>query len=183
MGAPLLEGVDDKKSADLKTAIAKQEDQLDKVFLKTAIPFKPEPFDGSKRKSKRVALVELFTGAQCPPCVAADIAFDAMAQTYKPTDVVLLQYHLHIPGPDPLTNQDSENRARFYGIRSTPTVVINGKTGPALGGFKGNAKAKDLAAPDALKEELEKTGNTKRELHAPKKRGKNGISVVVSVVV
>ena len=164
--ATLLEGVDDKKSADLKTAIAKQEDQLDKVFLKTAIPFKPEPFDGSKRKSKRVALVELFTGAQCPPCVAADIAFDAMAQTYKPTDVVLLQYHLHIPGPDPLTNQDSENRARYYGIRSTPTVVINGKTGPALGGFKGNAKAKYVEATDALKEELEKSGNSTLDLTA-----------------
>lgn len=162
--ASLLEGVDDKKAADLKTAIAKQEDELDQVFLKTAIPFKPEPFDGSKRKSKRVTLVELFTGAQCPPCVAADIAFDAMAQTYKPSDVVLLQYHLHIPGPDPLTNRDSENRARFYGIRSTPTVVINGKTGPALGGFKGNAKAKYEEAKGALKEELEKTGDSSLDL-------------------
>ena len=58
-----------------------------------------------------MALVELFTGAQCPPCVAADIAFDAEAvKSYKAADVVLLQYHLHIPGPDPLTNADSEKR-------------------------------------------------------------------------
>ena len=40
------------------------------------------PFPGRKGKSDRVALVELFTGAQCPPCVTADVAFDALR---KPT--------------------------------------------------------------------------------------------------
>jgi hypothetical protein len=167
--ASLLEGVDDKKAADLKLAITKQEEDLDQIFLKTAIPFKPEPFDGTKRKSKRVTVLELFTGAQCPPCVAADVAFDALAESFKPSDVVLLQYHLHIPGPDPLTNRDAENRARFYGIRSTPTVVINGKTGPALGGFKGNAKASYDKARDAVKEELEKSGDSTLELSSATK--------------
>ena len=52
--------------------------------------------------------MELFTGAQCPPCVAADVAFDVLEKTYKPADLVLIQYHLHIPGPDPLTNAASE---------------------------------------------------------------------------
>ena len=31
--------------------------------------------------------------------------FDALAKTYKPSEVVLLQYHIHVPGPDPLTAQ------------------------------------------------------------------------------
>ena len=44
-----------------------------------------KPFAGRKGKSDRAVLVELFTGAQCPPCVAADMAFDALPQTYKPT--------------------------------------------------------------------------------------------------
>lgn len=167
----LLEGVDDKKSAELKTSIAKQEEELDQVFLKTAIPFKPELFDGSKRKSKRVTVFELFTGAQCPPCVAADVAFDALAESFKPTEVVLLQYHLHIPGPDPLTNKDSENRARFYGIRSTPTAILNGTNGPALGGFKGNAKASYEKASSALKEELEKEGDSSVDISASNQNG------------
>ena len=58
-------------------------------------------------QDKRVVVVELFTGAECPPCVSADVAFDALLETYKPNEVVLLEYHLHIPGPDPLTNADS----------------------------------------------------------------------------
>jgi hypothetical protein len=94
-------------------------------------------YPGRKGKSDRVVLVELFTGAQCPPCVAADIAFDALGQRYKPSEVVRLQYHLHIPGPDPLTTPDSEARAEYYSrvVEGTPTVLFNGR--PAAGGGGG----------------------------------------------
>ena len=78
------------------------------------MPFKPSEFKGRKGESKRVALVELFTGAYCPPCVAADIAFDAAMETYKPQDVILLQYHTHIPAPDRLTNADTEDARDKY---------------------------------------------------------------------
>ena len=44
-------------------------------------------------KNDRAVLVELFTGSQCPPCVAADLAFDTLAKTYKPADAILLEYH------------------------------------------------------------------------------------------
>ena len=64
-------------------------------------------------------LVELFTGAECPPCVAADLAFDALGKTYKPTDVVLLEYHLHIPGPDALTNP-----VKGALPRSNPWIIV-----------------------------------------------------------
>ena len=97
---------------------------------------KPEPFAGRKGKSDRVVLVEMFTGAECPPCVAADKAFDALGKTFKPSDVILLQYHLHIPGPDPLTNPDSISRSRFYkdAVDGTPSILMNGKPGPDGGG-------------------------------------------------
>src|SRR5205085_85025 len=50
-------------------------------------------------------------------------------------DAVFLEYHLHIPGPDPLTNKDTEERQEYYGIESTPTVFIDGKvTAQPLGG-------------------------------------------------
>jgi hypothetical protein len=97
---------------------------------------KPTPFPGRKAKSDRVVLVELFTGAQCPPCVAADKAFDALDKTYKPGEVVLLEYHAHIPGPDPLTNSGGEARFRYYfGMRGgTPAAVFDGKPGAEGGG-------------------------------------------------
>jgi hypothetical protein len=41
--------------------------------------------------------------------------------------VAIVEHHLHIPGPDPLTNNDSESRYKFYGQNfGTPTVFING---------------------------------------------------------
>jgi hypothetical protein len=88
--------------------------------------------------------MELFTGAQCPPCVAADVAFDALLKTYKPSELVTLQYHLHIPGPDPLTNGDSETRQRYYGdsFHGTPSTYFNGDSKASGGGGMGNAKDK-----------------------------------------
>jgi hypothetical protein len=129
------------KADEAKTyaaSLAKLDKQLDEEFEKNAIPFKPEAPAGRKAKSTRVAVVELFTGAQCPPCVSADIAFDAAVKQYKPADTVFLEYHLHIPGPDALTNTDTEGRQKFYGpaIRGTPTAFVNGKVTEGLGGFK-----------------------------------------------
>src|SRR5262249_30169554 len=101
----------------LATALEKggkaEEAKAVKAKAEAIPPVTPTPFAGRKGKSQRVVLVELFTGAQCPPCVAADLAFDGLQKTYKPTEVVLLQYHLHIPRPDPLTNADTEERAAF----------------------------------------------------------------------
>jgi hypothetical protein len=123
---------------DVEARLAKLEAVLDREYLVKMPPFKPGSFAGRKAKSKRVAVMELFTGAQCPPCVAADVAFDALEKTYKPVDVILLQYHMHIPGPDPLTNPDSEARWKYYSdkfpqdIRGTPSTIFNGT--PKLGG-------------------------------------------------
>jgi len=98
---------------------------------------KPKPFAGRKAKSDRVVLVELFTGAECPPCLAADKAFDALEKTYKPGEVVLLEYHQHIPRPDPLTNPASERRLRYYVPpmeSGTPMLFLNGKLKSEDGG-------------------------------------------------
>lgn len=78
-------------------------------------------------------LVELFTGAMCPPCVAGDLALAALRQTYPTSEVVVLQFHQHIPGPDPLSNQDSEDRFGYYSAQGTPAVFIDGLTPPAPG--------------------------------------------------
>ena len=110
----------------LEAKLAKLDSLLDKEYLAKMPPFKSEPFAGRKSKSNRAVVMELFTGAQCPPCVAADLGFDGLVTSYMPADVILLQYHLHIPGPDPLVNPDTNARADYYQTHSTPTVVMNG---------------------------------------------------------
>src|SRR5262249_19683247 len=77
---------------------------------KTTLGFTPEPFKGRKGKSDRTALLELFTGAECPPCAAADLACDALVKAFTPKDVIVLQYHLHVPAPDPMTSPDGMDR-------------------------------------------------------------------------
>jgi thiol-disulfide isomerase/thioredoxin len=71
-------------------------------------------------------LAELFTGSECPPCVAADMAFDHLLSAYDRKGVVVVEYHLHIPAPDPMTNADTEARAKYYGVGSTPSVLFGG---------------------------------------------------------
>ncbi len=103
------------------------EARLDAESTKNAVPFHPAAPAG-RRAGDRVVLAELFTGAQCPPCVAADVAFDAALQVYEPGRAVFLQYHEHIPGPDPLTCPAGEERLQFYNVSGTPTFVIDGRT-------------------------------------------------------
>ncbi len=145
--------------------LAKMEKDLDDEFLKTAVPFKTEPFQRAA-STGRVVLVELFTGAQCPPCVAADVAFDAALKTYKPQDVILLQYHQHIPGPDALTNEDTEKRFQYYQGRGVPSTYVDGGTNLPLGGGKAAGKDAYQKLVDALKGELDKGAAAKIALKA-----------------
>jgi tetratricopeptide (TPR) repeat protein len=80
-----------------------------------------------KTESNKVVVAELFTGAECPPCVAADEAFDKLAEHYSRENLLILEYHLHIPGPDPMTNPDTFSKYQFYGANyGTPTVFFEG---------------------------------------------------------
>jgi hypothetical protein len=145
-----------KKTDELKEVeekLAKLDLELDRAFAKEAIPFKPGKSKG--REGKRVVLVELFTGAQCPPCVAADIAFDALLKTYPAREVVLLQYHLHVPRSDPLTNEDSNARAKYYDPEmGTPTCFVDGKVTEATGGGRPAAKG----SYDKLRKRIDTAG-------------------------
>jgi hypothetical protein len=136
------------KAAGKADEVAKVQQELEGLetvahaeYEKTALGFEPAKFAGRK-KGNRVVLVELFTGAQCPPCVAADLAFDGLERTFSHKEVVLLQYHLHIPGPDALTTPDSEARMDYYKGRGTPAIFFNGQSKAAGGGPKQLAEFK-----------------------------------------
>jgi hypothetical protein len=174
-------GKEDEAKA-LTPRIEKLDEALDAEYEKTAVPFKPEEFKGRKGKSDRVALVELFTGAYCPPCVAADVAFDAALETFKPKDVILLQYHTHIPAPDRLTNTDTETRLKFYGenVRGVPTCFLNGKATKPLGGGKGNGEGSFKSLRSEIEEALETDAAAALKLTADRKGDKIDINADVS---
>ncbi len=93
--------------------------------------FETEKFSGER--SKKTVLAELFTGSECKPCAASDVAYDKLIERYDRSVLAVLEYHLHIPAPDPMTNNDTEARAKYYGVNSTPTSIIDG-TDKAIGG-------------------------------------------------
>ena len=135
------------------------------------LPFKPEAFAGRKGKSDRAVLVEVFTGAECTPCAAVDLAFDGLMKAYKPADVVLLQYHVHIPRPDPLTSPDSMKRAEeYYGeqISGAPTAFVGGKVAPPSGGPAAAAEKAFAAFRGPIDEALEKAPGVKLGLTVAK---------------
>ena len=127
---------------NVSARLAKLEEALDNEYVVKVPPFKGRNFAGRKGQSDRAVVMELFTGAQCPPCVAADVAFDVLGKTYKPSELVLIQYHLHIPGPDPMTNAATEARAKYYGARSTPSTFFNGMSKAGGGGAMAAAEKK-----------------------------------------
>src|SRR5262245_8078547 len=81
------------------------EEMLDERYRRAfSNPFRAKHFKPGSSRKDRVVLAEVFTGAGCPPCVGADLAFDAVLDRYERRDVAVLMYHLHIPRPDPMAN-------------------------------------------------------------------------------
>jgi thiol-disulfide isomerase/thioredoxin len=166
---------------------AKKEDELKEVevrldkLIDQAV--KAEKFAGRKGKSDRVVLVEMFTGAECPPCRGADVAFDGLTKTYQPSEVVFLQYHLHAPGPDPLTGPSNDPRAEFYGVNGTPALILNGKVVTSrIGGDFDDGQKRYEALRDVLNELLEDTSKVKLKATAKLKDNKVTITADVSGV-
>ncbi len=146
----------------------KLEPVLDAEYNKAVPPFKPEKYAGRKDKAaNRVAVMELFTGTQCPPCVAADVGYDGLLKTYAPSDVIFLQYHEHIPGPDPLTTPETIARFEYYGelneqgFGGTPSTAFNGKPAAGGGGGMANAEMKYNQYRKLLDEALEQSTDVK----------------------
>src|SRR5262249_19213586 len=107
-----------------------------------------EHYNPSEKRTKRTALAEVFTGSGCPPCVAADLGFDAMMERYKRDELAVLMYHLHIPAPDPMTNPATQARSKFYGVMSVPSFMIDGKLGGGGGPREMTQNFYDRINPD-----------------------------------
>lgn len=178
------------RKGDQKEEAKAFEPRLDKLegvayaeHVKDALNFKTDKFAGRKAKTSRAVLVELFTGAQCPPCVAADMAFDGLEKTYGPGDVVLLQYHVHIPRPDPLSNFDSDARYEYYldvkKARGTPSSLFNGKPAVTGGGFRDDAPEKYKEYCETVNKLLDSPDSVKLSASAVKDGDKINITAKV----
>lgn len=113
------------------------EELLDARYLKAnPNPVRVERYVPTPARTRRVVLAEVFTGASCPPCVAADLAFDAFLERYTRRELAVLMYHLHIPGPDPMTNPATQARGRFYGVSAVPSFAVDGDNSVRGGGTR-----------------------------------------------
>lgn len=107
------------------------EKYIDDVYHKILADFTTEiqqkvPGIPAADAGNKTVLVELFTCMRNAIAVPAEVAVAAAAQVYPTTKVIALEYHQHLPEPDGLVNQDSEERAAFYEVPSTPLIIING---------------------------------------------------------
>ncbi len=159
-----------KKEADAKEVegrLARLEVRDYADYTRTMPPFKPEEFTGRKGKSDRAVLVEDFTSADYSESVAVDLAFDALGRTFKPTEVVLLSYHLTVirGSSDPLAAKDGESRIEYYlekNKRNPLGVYIAGKQDSSGGGTQARqAKAKYQGYRETIEPLLEKPAGVK----------------------
>jgi tetratricopeptide (TPR) repeat protein len=111
--------------------------ELDKRALAMPRGVGSEPYVAS-RPTDRLVLLELFTGTACHPCIAADVAFEAILDRYPPAAIVPLAYHVHVPGPDPMTSTDNTLRKDGYGVDGVPMFFIDGELGRRGGGPRSN---------------------------------------------
>ncbi|WP_162657597.1 hypothetical protein [Tuwongella immobilis] len=150
---------DAKQDADVKeleTRIAKLEAR-DYLEYTRSLPFPVEPFAGRKGKSNRTLLVELFTNSEAQGAAAPTVALEGIRKAFKPTEVIVLQYHLHIPAPSTLVNKDAEERQQYYRGKLTamPGLFLNGAPVRENGGPRSQAKAKYTTYREVFTEMLE----------------------------
>jgi hypothetical protein len=178
----LEKGKKTKEVKEYRARIARLRSRSGDDELKKALTFKPEPFAGRKGKSTRAVLVESFTGAQCEACPATDIALHGIGKSYKPADVVVLQYHVNFPGPDPLANAADKARFKYYfdQAEGTPVVFFNGKVGAPGGGPALDAEDKYREFRDIIDPLLEKSTNVKLKASAERKGDEIVIKTEVS---
>jgi hypothetical protein len=116
--------------------------------------------------------------------VAADVALSGIVATYPTSQVIVLQYHQQSPGPDPLSNQDAEDRSSGYNLQGTPALMLNGQPagGEAFqfGGYMIHVKDRYLKMREYIDTVLKERTEVKIELSA--KAVKGDITIDAKVV-
>jgi thiol-disulfide isomerase/thioredoxin len=129
-------------------------------------PVKAEEYHDTEKRSDRLVLAEVFTGSGCPPCVGADLAFDAAMERFSRKDLAVVMYHVHVPRPDPMTNPDTMALYKAYDVHGVPSFAIDGKMLGGGGGARDFAgKVYDRIVPP-IEKDLELPAEAKLTAHA-----------------
>jgi hypothetical protein len=138
-----LKPADDTAMMDLFRKVrgpsADLNDALDRTYA-TAFPnpVTPTKWTPSPARSTRIVLAEGFTGSACGPCVSESLAFQALLERYPEDSVAAIAYHVHIPGPDPMTTSGSAGRKIYYEVKGVPTFNVDGALVKLGGGPRDN---------------------------------------------
>ena len=186
--AATLKQLDAKAKQQLETAYRKThqnslaglEEMIDTKYEKVfPHPVKAEHYKATAARSDRAVLAEVFTGSGCPPCVAADLAFDTFLERYTRKDVIVLMYHLHIPQPDPMTNPSTLARQKYYNVRGVPSFSIDGDSSMSGGGARSATKSVYDRLLPVIEKNLEKKAEAQIKLDAVMSDG--GIKVLANI--
>ena len=99
-------------------------------------PFEPENVETpavEAGKQRREVLVEFYTNAHAPTCVAPDLALSALAHEYGPSQLVSLRYYVSTEDPDAFAAPEGAERMHYYVSNTLPTTCLNG-TPHVIGG-------------------------------------------------
>jgi hypothetical protein len=69
--------------------------------------------------------------------VGAGLAFSGAHERYTRQDFIWLNYHVHIPLPDPMVNPPTVARRTFYGVNSSPSYTFDGEMDGGGGSAEG----------------------------------------------
>lgn len=186
--AAVLKQLDAKTKQQLETTYRKThqnslsglEEIIDTKYEKVfPDPVKATPYQPTSARGDHAVLAEVFTGSGCPPCVAADLAFDTFLNRYQRKDVIVMMYHQHIPQPDPMTNPSSQARAKYYNVRGVPTFAIDGDSSMSGGGGRSQTKSVYDRLLPVIEGDLEKKAEAQIKLDAVMADG--GIKVLANV--
>ncbi|MBO0725433.1 MAG: hypothetical protein J2P52_07520 [Blastocatellia bacterium] len=128
-------------------------------------------YQPTAKRSSRTVLAEVFTGSACPPCVSADLGFEAMMQRYSREELIVLMYHQHIPQPDPMSNPASQARFKYYSGGGVPSYTIDGLALQSGGGSKDQTKAFYQRVNPLIEKQLEVAPEAALKLDASLENG------------
>jgi hypothetical protein len=153
-------------------------------LLKLDFRIKPKTYAGRKFKSNRVVLAELFTGSQTSVTAAPEMAAAALLKTFKPSELALIEYHLHLEQPDPLACKDGVQRPRFYGevLQTPPALIINGRLAVRSRGGPEDAQEAYDEYLSQIEPQLEEDAKAELRLTATRKGDKVSVTAEASKV-
>lgn len=153
---------------------------LKESYIKSLQKFHKKHSKPEQPAGGRVSLIELFTGTSCPPCIAADVTTGEIQAAYPPQEVIVIQYHQHIPRPDPFANEDAKQRFAYYDAVGTPDTYLNGVAVPQLAGGLDAVERWFNTLNQALEPLVAQSSDLRIEMSAQANKGNIALAASVS---